>query len=212
MEELILSNSRLIYKIASYFNIKNKEDLYQVGCIGLIKAYNNYDNNKNTKFSTYAYPYILGEMKKYLREDKGIKISREITQLNSKIEESYIVLTQKLNRTPSSKELSLFLEIDEYLIIEALKSTNALTSLDELIYDNMSLYDTIQSNELDLNTLLFLKEELNNLSELDKKIIELRYFNDLTQQEVSNVLGMSQVQVSRGEQKVLKNLRKNMYN
>ena len=88
---LIMNNERLIYSIANYFkNYQSKEDLYQAGCLGLITAYKKYDPNMHCKFTTYAYPYILGEMRKLVREDKGLKISREITKLNLKIEKAYV--------------------------------------------------------------------------------------------------------------------------
>ena len=187
MEKLIEDNKNLIYSIAHYFkNYQSKEDLYQVGCVGLLKAYKNYDPNNNTKFSTYAFSYILGEMRQYVRMDKGIKISRKISKLNLKIEKCYILLAQKLMRKPTNKEISEFLGIDEYLIEESLKSANPLMSL------------------------LSLKEELQKLDATSKEIINLRYFNDLTQQEVANILGISQVQVSRNEHKVLRKIRNNI--
>ncbi|MDD2392164.1 MAG: sigma-70 family RNA polymerase sigma factor [Bacilli bacterium] len=214
MDNLIEENSKLIYSLAhSFKNYQSKEDLYQVGCMGLIKAYKNYVPNDNTKFTTYAYPYILGEMKKQVREDKGIKISREINKLSLRIEKANILLSQKLMRDPTTKELSDLLEIDEGLVIECLKSKNCLFSLDETISDlgkDTNLYDVISKEDVDINTLIMLKEEINNLSEEQRKIITLRYLNDMTQAEVSNELGMSQVQISRKEQKVLTKLRNKM--
>lgn len=212
MEKLIEDNKNLIYSIAHYFkNYQSKEDLYQVGCVGLLKAYKNYDPNNNTKFSTYAFSYILGEMRQYVRMDKGIKISREISKLNLKIEKCYILLAQKLMRKPTNKEISEFLGIDEYLIEESLKSANPLMSLDTNINDSeLNLYDVISSKEVDMLTLLSLKEELQKLDATSKEIINLRYFNDLTQQEVANILGISQVQVSRNEHKVLRKIRNNI--
>ena len=109
MEEIILENKNLIYSITRYFEkYANKEDLFQAGCIGMIMAYNHYDESMNVKFTTYAYPYILGEMKKLVREDKSIKISRNIQMLNLKIEKARVILTQKLMREPSINELSDF--------------------------------------------------------------------------------------------------------
>lgn len=210
LNTIINDNQNLIYSICNYFNhYKNKEDLFQVGCIGLINAYNRYDESQNCKFTTYAYPYILGEMKKLVREDKSVKISREITKLNLKIEKARLLLSQKLMKEPSIKELSDFLEIEEYRIAESLNSINSVQSLDEPIVNegkSMSLYDVI-GNSKDVNNLIALKEELSSLSPFERKIIEQRYINDLTQSEVSKILGISQVQVSRNEQKVLTKLR-----
>lgn len=209
--EVINNHKNLIYKLSHYFEkYTNKEDLFQVGCIGLIEAYKRYDKNVGAKFSTYAYPYILGEMKRYIREDKGIKISRNITKLNLKIEKARIILSQKLMRNPSTFELSQFLEIDEYLIIEALNTTNPVQSLDDELND-MCLYDTISIKErVDKDDLIELKNQLKNLNVEEQKLINYRYLEDYTQSETAKKLGMSQVQVSRFEQKVLKKLKSNM--
>lgn len=211
LEEIILNNQNLIYSIVNYFtNYKNKEDLFQVGCIGLIKAYKKYDSSLNCKFTTYAYPYILGEMKKLIREDKTLKINRDITKLNLKIEKARILLSQKLMKEPSISELASFLEIDESKIAESINSLNRIKSLDEPINNtdnNMCLYEVIENKNIDIDSLIALKEELTNLSSFEKELLEKRYLNDLTQTEVSKLLGISQVQVSRNEQKVLKKLR-----
>ena len=183
-----------------YFkNYQSKEDLFQVGCIGLINAYNNYNSNTNVKFSTYAYSYILGEMKKLVREDKGIKISRNITKLYSQIEKANMYLTQKLMRTPTLTEIANFLEIEEYLLIEALNSTNVILDIDDIQVNN-------NTNEYDL----YLKEELNKLSSEELDLINKRYTLDMTQSEIANTLGLSQVQVSRKEHKVLEKLKKQL--
>ncbi len=201
LEQLILEYEKLIYAVMRYFkNYPNKDDLFQVGCIGLINAYNNYDSNSNTKFSTYAYSYILGEMKKLVREDKGIKISRNISKLYAQIEKTNMYLTQKLMRTPTLQEIASFLEIDEYLVVEALNSTNVLLDIDEMQINNPDNY----------NNNLLLKEELNKLSSEELDLITKRYMEDMTQTEVASSLGMSQVQVSRKEHKVLEKLKKQL--
>lgn len=210
--QIIKDNENLIYKITHYFtNYSSKEDLFQVGCMGLIKAYYNYSDNYNTKFTTYAYPYILGEIKKYIREDKGIKISRDITKLNLKIEKANLILTQKLMRVPTISELSRYLGIDEYYISEALNSNNVVQSLDEPITDKgkeLTLYDTISNFEnFDMDMLVALKYELSKLNEEDYKIIRGRYLEDKTQTELASSLGINQVQVSRKEQKILTKLK-----
>ena len=201
LEQLILKYEKLIYSVMKYFNnYSNKEDLFQVGCIGLINAYNNYNSNINVKFSTYAYSYILGEMKKLVREDKGIKISRNISKLYSQIENANMYLTQKLMRTPTLSEISLLLNIDEYLIVEALNSTNSLLDIDDLQINNSDDYS---------NSFLLI-EELNKLSMEELDLINKRYMQDMTQNEVAKSLGMSQVQVSRKEHKVLEKLKKQL--
>ena len=212
LSKLIVDNENLIYRITHFFNnYSNKEDLFQVGCIGLIKAYNNYKDDYNTKFTTYAYPYILGEIKKYIREDKGIKVSRDITKLNLKIERAYLVLSQKIMREPSIKEVSEYLGIDEYYISEALCANNVLQSLDEPIINNgkeLTLYDTVSKVEsMDIDTLIALKRELSLLDSKDYQIISEHYLQDKTQSEIAENLGINQVQVSRREQKILKKLK-----
>ena len=210
---LIEQNKNLIYKIATLFN-GNKEDLFQVGCIGLINAYKKYDESYNTKFSTYAYPYILGEISSYVRSDKGIKISRDIGRLNSSIERASILLTQKLMREPTIEEISSYLEIDPYLVIEALRARYPIMSTDSVINDDgreITLIDTIPDiNGMDMNTLVALKEELLKLDSFERELINERYVQNLTQSEVASNLGISQVQVSRKEQKVLSKMRSNL--
>lgn len=213
--ELIEQNKNLIYKISTLFtSYSNKEDLFQVGCIGLINAYKKYDESFNTKFSTYAYPFILGEISNYVKKDKGIKISRGVGRLNSLIERASILLTQKLMREPSISEIASYLEIDECLVVDAIIARYPTISTDSVISDDgreITLLDTIpDGNRIDINTLVALKEELLKLSPLERKIINERYVENLTQTEVASNLGMSQVQVSRKEQKVLVKLRNNL--
>ena len=216
MEEitnLILENEKLIYSIANYFkNYNSQEDLYQAGCMGLIKAYKKYNPDMNCKFTTYAYTYILGEMRKQVREDKGIKISREITKLNLKIEKAYILLTQKLMKEPSIEEIANYLEIPEYYVSEAIISLNKIKSIDEPITNDgkdLTLEEVIgKTNNVD--DLILLRESLNNLTSEEQELINNRYINNYTQTETSEKLGMSQVQVSRKEHKVLEKLKQKM--
>ena len=212
LTNLVFENKNLIYKITTFFtNYSNKEDLFQVGVIGLINAYKKYDSSFNTKFSTYAYPFIWGEINSYVKSDRGIKISRDISSLNSKIEKASMLLTQRLMREPNISELSSFLEIDESLVVSAMISRYPTLSFDNVINDDgkeITLLDTIPDiNTMDINTLVALRDELSKLSDLEKEIINSRYINDLTQSEVASNMGISQVQVSRKEQKILKKLR-----
>lgn len=212
MEELILENKNLIYSITRYFEkYSNKEDLFQAGCIGMILAYKNYDASMNVKFTTYAYPYILGEMKKLVREDKSVKVSRNIQSLSLKIEKANILLTQKLMREPTIIELSDFLEIPISMIEEALNSNRPIYSIDEPLNNEgkeVTLQDTIgKIDNMNMDDLLLLKEELTKLDPFERDLISKRYMNDLTQQQTAKELGISQVQVSRGEQKILTKLK-----
>lgn len=212
MEELILENQNLIYSITRYFErYANKEDLFQAGCIGMIIAYKNFDSSMNVKFTTYAYPYILGEMKKLVREDKSVKVSRNIQMLNLKIEKAKIILTQKFMREPSIEELSNFLELPEEMICDAINSTKTIYSIDEPLNiegKDITLQDTIgKVDNPYLDDLIQLRDELTTLTPFEKSIIEQRYMQDLTQQETAEILGISQVQVSRNEKKVLTKLK-----
>ena len=210
---LIIDNEKLIYSIAKYFrNYDSIEDLYQAGCLGLVTAYKKYNPNMNSKFTTYAYPFILGEMRKLVREDKGIKISREITKLNLKIEKAYILLSQKLMKEPSVEDIANYLEIPGYYVSEALLSLNKIKSIDEPVNTegrDLTLQDVIGKSE-DIDNLIMLRDSLNSLKEEEKDLIENRYMKDYTQSETSKIIGISQVQVSRKEQKVLSKIKQKM--
>ena len=214
LDNIVIEYQNYIYGLTKYFeNYPNKEDLFQAGAIGLINAYKRFDPTLNIKFTTYAFPYILGEMNKCVKQDKIVKVGKKISKLNLQIEKAYLLLSQKLMREPTFNELSSFLEVPEYLIEEALRVRNKPQSIDEPIYTDgkpMSLHETIPANNIDINTLIALKQELLSLQEPEKSIIQNRYFNDLTQSETAKLLGLSQVQVSRKEQKVLTLLRNNL--
>ena len=213
ISNLIADNERLIYSVAHYFKgYQNKEDLFQVGAIGLINAHKNYDDGLGVKFTTYAYSYILGEMKKYISQDRGVKLSRDILKMNLKIEKAIVLLSQKLMREPTITEISRYLEVPEELVCQSININNITQSFDVPINNNdskeMSLYDTVAKvDNLDLNSLIALKEEIKQLDNIEQNIIRYRYFEDLTQTEVANLLGVNQVQVSRKEQKILQKLR-----
>ena len=211
--DVIKSNEKLIYSIASNFrNYKSMEDLYQAGCLGLICAYKNFDEKRDCKFTTYAYPYIFGEMRKLVREDKGIKISREISKLNLKIEKAYIILTQRLQREPSISEISEYLEVPEYYVSEAIMSLNRIRSIDEPVTTDdksMTLEDVI-GESINIDDLLILKEGLSKLTEEERRLIESRYEEDNTQSTTAKIMGISQVQVSRYEQKILNKLKRTL--
>jgi len=193
----------MIYKLARSFSTSSVEDLFQVGVIGLINAYNSYDSTRGTKFSTYAYTFILGEMKKYVRENKGVKVNREITYLSSRLDKLIELLCQKYKRMPTTEELSYETGIDEWKIIEALNIRNCVSSLDEPLVDGQkTVIDTIADNSKIENDIEF-SDMLNTLDEDEKNIIHERYFNDLSQSEVSNITGYSQAKVSRCEKKIL---------
>lgn len=205
-DEMYLEIENLIHYLVNCFgNYSNRDDLYQAGCLGFMKAYDNYKLNTNCKFSTYAYKYILGEIKSVIRNDKGIHISREISNLNYKIEKAYVILSQKLMKEPSIEDLSNYLEIPSQLISEAINSTNKIQSIDESLTDEGKelTYQDIIGTSKNIDELILLKDTINSLTDEERTILLGKYLNGYTQSEISNMIGINQVQVSRKERKVL---------
>lgn len=207
LKELIINNQNLIYSIASKFK-GDKEDLFQAGCLGLLDAYKKYNPNYNTKFTTYAYPFIMGEMYKYVLGDKNIKLSPEIVKLNIAIKNAEDYLTQKFKRGPTDIELSSFLEIPVYKLVETRNCYQTLSLDDDT--NESSLYDFVSFDDVSRDDLILLRDALNRLEAKEKELIIKRYFYNKTQQEVANELGINQVKVSREEGKVLTKLKKYM--
>ena len=210
MEELIVNNSALIYSIAKYFkDYCSIDDLYQAGCIGMINAYKNYNEELNVKFTTYAYTYILGEMKKLVGVNTNLKIPRNMCIFNLKIEKAKILLSQVLMREPSVLELSNYLDVPPFIINDAINSSNTIYSIDKNINDEAknTLGDIIPDNENVLDTVI-LNDLLSKLTPFEKDLIEKRYMYDYTQQELAEMYNISQVQVCRKEAKALVKMRK----
>lgn len=216
INEIILKNERLIYSIInnSFRNYQNKEDLYQAGIYGMKKAYNNFNPNYGIKFTTYAYDYILGEMKKLVREDRALKVGRNMQRIAANVNNAYIYLSQEYMRKPTILEIATYLNLEEEDVIEAIESSYMVASTDEVINDDgkeITLLDTVEdSRNPNIENLIMLKEELSKLDPFDQKIIQNRYFLDRTQSETASLVGMTQVQVSRREQKILQKMRSNM--
>lgn len=210
LTKLIVDNQKLIYSVCSRYPYENQEDLFQVGAIGLIKAYKNFDQTMGAKFTTYAFPYILGEVRKYARENRSVKISREILKLSMEIERYQLLFYQEMERPASVSELSIHFQRSEQDIIQAIYSKNSVQSMDEPIVQDgkeMALHDVIPTKQSkEIESLLDLRNALTNLTEEEQQLIQYRYYNDLSQTEIASMLDMSQVQVSRKEHKVLKKL------
>ena len=205
----ILEYENLIYKMISQYKSFDKEDLYQVAMMGLMKAKKNYKESENTKFSTYAYYYILGEINNYITASNPVKVSRDLLRLNKSLEQAKEVMRQRLKREPTTEELSILLEEPVEEIQEATLATRQVESLDYAYEEeNMDLYNSIGTEEIGMNDeILDLKNAISSLPQEEQQLIIARYFNDLTQQETSKTLGMSQVQVSRKETKILEKLK-----
>ena len=208
MEDL-LEYENLVYSIISkYGSYFDRDDLYQVGMIGLIDAYKHFDNSLGVKFSSYAYYYIVGEVTKFVRENRSVKVSKDVIKLNSSIEKCRDVMRQRLGREPTDMEISLFLEIDEDKIGEVNSLMQEAKSLDFCYDEDVSLYNSVMRFDNETrDSVLDLKEAVRNLSSEEKALIDARYYQDMTQSETSKMLGMSQVQVSRREGKILEKLK-----
>lgn len=211
MEEIIIKYESLIWSIVNkYKTYFDKDDLFQVGVIGLINAYKNYKEDKNTKFSSYAYFYIFGEIKKYISESYVFKVSKELVKINTLVEKTKALLSQKLQREPSYFEISLYLEIEEEKILEAKEATSLVESLDFKEEDEFSLYENINTsyNEKMISPeILDLKKGIESLDDFSKELINNRYNLDKTQSETAKSMGVTQVMVSRKEKEILKRLR-----
>lgn len=213
-DTLVENNMGLVYSVVGRFvNCGyERDDLVQIGAIGLIKAVKKFDTSFDVQFSTYAVPMILGEIKRFLRDDGVIKISRSIKEAAIKgrrIEES---LRKRLGRNPTVREISDESGIDEEMLLQAFEaavppeSLQAAANADD---DGLTLMGLVggENEEEEIVDKLFIKESLKVLSERERKIITLRYFNGRTQSEIAAVMGVSQVQISRLEKKALLKMR-----
>ena len=209
--ENILKYEKLVNKLASkYSRYSSYEDLRQVGMIGLLKAVERY-RKSNTKFTTYAYLWIKGEILEYLRSDRNIKLSKEVINLNKEINVCKDILTSRFNREPTIKEISYFLDKDITDIENALIASESILSSDYTDENESSLYDYIPYNEKRYESdILDLYNALDELEKEEKEIIEMRYFEGMTQSEVSKVLNTNQVNISRKEEKILNKLNKRL--
>lgn len=215
LDDIILENSNLVHYVCSkYQGYTDIEDLYQVGVIGLIKAHKNYDKTKEVKFSTYAFSYIVGEISNYVRENKAIKLSRDLIRLGRKINEYKEKHLRVRGYEPSLDDIALMLNTQKEKVINALLACDRAKSLDEKINSDgkeLTLLDKIPKYErINNDTLLDLKEAFLYLSNDEKKLVINRYYKDLTQKDVAELMGVNQVYVSRLEKKVLKKMKNKM--
>lgn len=218
-DKLINGNLKLVLSILKKYNNRtdNMDDLFQVGCIGLIKAIDNFDLSHDVKFSTYAVPMITGEIKRYIRDNNSVRIARSIKDISYhalKIKEE---LTNKNNKEPSIKDIADKLKLSEFEVSNALDSMKDTISMFEPIYndsgDTIYLSDQLEDKKNNMNNIeekLALKEAFNNLNERERFIIESRYIIGLTQMEIASELGISQAQISRIEKSGLNNIKKNI--
>lgn len=213
---LIEENVGLIWSIARRF--KNRgvelEDLFQIGSIGLIKAVDKFDCSYDVQLSTYAVPMIMGEIKRYLRDNSMLKVSRGLKELAYKIYTAREQMEKSLGREPDVEELSRELKVSAEDIVEALEAARDVESLHMIIYsgegNDISLMERLEDkedkNEHLLNQMM-VERMMEYLDERERKLVEMRYFQDMTQAAIAKEMGMSQVQVSRMEKKILHFLR-----
>jgi RNA polymerase sporulation-specific sigma factor len=234
-EELIQGNLKLVLSVIQKFTRRHDspDDLFQVGCIGLIKAVDNFDVSQNVRFSTYAVPMIIGELRRFLRDNNMIKVSRSVRDLAYKALEERENLTVKLGREPSNEELTKAVNLrlketaiereEEFITVSEKDVTNAL----DAVIDPVSLYDPVYSDNGDTIYLMdqirdhkcadehwieyiALEEAVKHLGNREKNILHMRYFLGRTQMEVAHEIGISQAQVSRLEKGALLRIRKQM--
>ena len=216
LEKIIEANTGLIWSIVKRFSGRGhlQEDLYQIGCIGLIKAIQRFDESYNVKITTYSVPYIIGEIKKFIRDDGPIKVSRSVKELATKINEIQRQNIVKKGEELQITELASMLNVSKEEIIVALDATRRPESIDEEIYDEQAGETKISRISLNKdeteNTInkICIQELIDELNSKEKQIIILRYFKGKTQNEVAKILGVSQVQISRTEKKILTEMRK----
>lgn len=214
-EQLVVENAGLIWSIARrYFGRgTDPDDLYQLGCVGFLKAVAGFDTAYGTQFSTYAVPKIAGEIRRFLRDDGSVKVSRSIKERAAAIKQTRERMTGELGREPSVSELSQALELSPEEIASAETATSAAESIQrESGEEGFSLEDVLCTSGMEERILehLALRDAMAQLSPRERLVIDLRYFRGLTQEKTARVVGVSQVQISRIEKKALAALRNHL--
>lgn len=217
-EEFIIYNLRLVLSIVKRFSSgkNNADDIFQVGIIGLIKSIDNFDTSIGVKFSTYAVPMIIGEIRKFLRDCSSIKITRSIRDVAYKALQAKEKILKNTNNEPTIEEIAKETGIEERLIAEAMNAISEPISLYDSVFhddnDSMMILDQIKDTSADDKIVekTALKEALKQLGKREQQILFLRYFSGKTQMEISNIIGLSQAQVSRLEKDALKELQENV--
>lgn len=220
-EQLVTENLGLVWAVARRFLGRGHEleDLYQIGCIGLMKCIDKFDLSFDVKFSTYAVPMITGEIKRFLRDDGMIKVSRTLKETAYKVKKAREEIINRTGIEPRLEELSRLLEIDVEEIVASLEANVEVESIYKTIYQNdgnaVYLMDKI-ADEGDAQGVLLdrivIEGLMSGLNEMEEKIIKLRYFENRTQTEIAKEIGISQVQVSRLEKKILLKMREEYFN
>lgn len=217
-EELINGNLRLVLSVIQRFSGRgeNPDDLFQVGCIGLIKAIDNFSTEYNVKFSTYAVPMIMGELRRYLRDNNSIRVSRSMRDLAYKAMQAREKLTNEQSKEPTIEQIAKEIDAKREDVVLALEAVSDPVSLYEPVFsesgDTIYMMDQIGDKNDDKNWLdeIALKEAIISLEDREKHILNLRFFKGKTQVEVANEIGISQAQVSRLEKGALNKIKKQL--
>jgi RNA polymerase sporulation-specific sigma factor len=214
---IVQKNMRLVWSVVQRFLNRGYEpdDLFQIGSIGLLKSVDKFDLSYDVKFSTYAVPMIIGEIQRFIRDDGTVKVSRSLKETGNKIRKAKDELSKNFGRVPTVNEVAEYLQLSPEEVIMAQEASRAPASIHETVYENdgdpITLLDQIDNGEegrwFDK---IALKEAINELDEREKLIVYLRYYKDQTQSEVAMRLGISQVQVSRLEKKILQQMKGRM--
>ncbi|HBQ29012.1 MAG TPA: RNA polymerase sporulation sigma factor SigF [Desulfotomaculum sp.] len=216
-EKLINCNLKLVFNLVKRFQNRgyDLEDLFQIGCIGLIKAIDKFDFNYGVKFSTYAVPMIIGEIRRFLRDDQLIKVSRSVKETAYKIQKAREFLTNQLGREPSVSEIAEKLGLSREEIVTAIEAAQYPTSIYETLHQDegdpiylLDQLDDLRVTELSWIDHIEFKDLLFKLPERDRQILSWRFFEDKTQKDIADRLGLSQVQISRRERQALNKLKK----
>ncbi|BAM47337.1 RNA polymerase sporulation sigma factor SigF [Amphibacillus xylanus] len=213
---LVERNVRLVWSVVQRFLNRgyDQEDLFQIGCIGLIKSIDKFDLSYQVKFSTYAVPMIIGEIQRFIRDDGSIKVSRSLKELGNKIRREKEALSKSFGRSPTISEIACALDVTPEEVIHAEDAIKQPHSIHETVYENegdpITLLDQLAEEEADWFDKLLISETIKNLEPREQLIVYLRYYQDQTQAEVAKRIGISQVQVSRLEKKILKTMKQQM--
>ncbi|AIG26080.1 RNA polymerase sporulation sigma factor SigF [Brevibacillus sp. 7WMA2] len=213
-DQLVSSNIRLVWSVVQRFMNRGYEadDLFQIGCIGLLKAVDKFDLNYDVKFSTYAVPMIIGEIQRFLRDDGTVKVSRSLKETANKVRRTRDELYKKFGRSPTISEVAETLGLSNEDVVFAQEASRAPSSIHETVFENdgdpITLIDQIADESLSKwFDQIALRDAISKLTEREQLIVLLRYYKDQTQSEVAERLGISQVQVSRLEKRILQTIR-----
>jgi len=213
---LVERNVRLVWSVVQRFINRGYEpdDLFQIGSIGLIKSIDKFDLSYDVRFSTYAVPMIIGEIQRFIRDDGSVKVSRSLKEIGNKVRRKRDELTKEFSRSPTVMEIAEALEITAEDVVQAQEAAKAPQSIHETVYENdgdpITLLDQIADQDSNWFDKITLQEAIKELSDRERLIVYLRYYKDQTQSEVAERLGISQVQVSRLEKKILQEMRMSM--